>query len=93
MPGYLAKPPSRIVPKSWRPAKVFSRPASQVEFRSWQAALRLQPPDPVERVVLADEFWESLADQPECLLLTEAQAAEFDRRLETYRKNSGAGVP
>jgi len=48
---------------------------------------------PVERVELADELWESLADQPESLPLTEAQAAELDRRLAAYRKNPEAGAP
>jgi putative addiction module component (TIGR02574 family) len=48
---------------------------------------------PSERVQLADELWESLADQPEVLPLTEAQTAELDRRLEAYRKNPGAGLP
>lgn len=48
---------------------------------------------PSERVQLADELWESLADQPEVLPLTEMQAAELDRRVEAYRKNPGAALP
>jgi putative addiction module component (TIGR02574 family) len=48
---------------------------------------------PSERVELADELWESLADQPEVLPLTEMQAAELDRRVEAYRKNPGAALP
>jgi len=48
---------------------------------------------PDERVRLADELWESLADKPEVLPLTVAQAKELDRRLEVYRKDPSAGIP
>jgi putative addiction module component (TIGR02574 family) len=48
---------------------------------------------PTERVQLADELWESLADEPEVLPLTTAQAGELDRRIEAYRKDPGAGIP
>lgn len=48
---------------------------------------------PDERVQLADELWESLANTPEALPLTEAQAAELDRRLEDYRKEPSAALP
>ena len=48
---------------------------------------------PDERVQLADELWESIADRPETLPLTEAQAAELDRRLEAFRKDPSAGIP
>jgi len=48
---------------------------------------------PDERVRLADELWESLADEPEGLPLTAAQAKELDRRLEAYRKDPSAGTP
>ena len=48
---------------------------------------------PIERAQLADDLWESLADQPEALPLTEVQGEELDRRLEAYRKDPGAGIP
>jgi putative addiction module component (TIGR02574 family) len=48
---------------------------------------------PAERVQLADQLWESLADRPESVPLTEAQSAEIDRRLEAYRQNPGAAIP
>jgi putative addiction module component (TIGR02574 family) len=48
---------------------------------------------PTERVQLADELWESLADRPEVLLLTNAQTEELDRRLEAYRKDPSAVIP
>jgi putative addiction module component (TIGR02574 family) len=48
---------------------------------------------PTERVQLADDLWESLAEEPEVLPLTEVQAEELDRRLEAYRKDPSAGIP
>ena len=48
---------------------------------------------PTERVQLADQLWESLAEEPEALPLSEAQSEELDRRLDTYRQNPGAGIP
>lgn len=48
---------------------------------------------PTERVQLADQLWESLAEEPEAVPLTAAQAEELDRRLEAYRRNPSAGTP
>jgi putative addiction module component (TIGR02574 family) len=48
---------------------------------------------PTERVQLADELWESLAEEPEAVPLTAVQAEEVDRRLEAYRQNPGVGIP
>jgi len=48
---------------------------------------------PTERVQLADELWESLADEPEVMPLTKAQSEELDRRLEAYRKDPNAAIP
>ena len=48
---------------------------------------------PTERIQLADELWESLANKPEVLPLTKAQSEELDRRIEAYRKDPGAAIP
>lgn len=46
-----------------------------------------------ERLKLVEAIWESIAELPETLQLTEAQEAELDRRLEAYRKDPTAGSP
>jgi putative addiction module component (TIGR02574 family) len=46
-----------------------------------------------ERIDLIGDLWDSLAETPEALPLTEAQKAELDRRLDAYRKNPTAGAP
>jgi putative addiction module component (TIGR02574 family) len=40
-----------------------------------------------ERLILVGEIWDSIADEPEKLLLTPAQKAELDRRLAEHRAN------
>ena len=46
-----------------------------------------------ERLKLVETIWESIAEVPEALELTQAQEAELDRRLDAYRKNPTAGSP
>ena len=46
-----------------------------------------------ERVQLAEELWESLADLEEDLPLTPAQAEELDRRLAAYQRDRDPGAP
>jgi putative addiction module component (TIGR02574 family) len=48
---------------------------------------------PDERLQLAEELWESVADEPGALPLTEAQAQELDRRLAAYRQDPTAAIP
>lgn len=48
---------------------------------------------PDERIELAEELWDSLAEAPEAVPLTEAQAKELDRRLEAYRRDGNPGTP
>lgn len=38
-----------------------------------------------ERLEIIDAIWESIAAEPESLELTEAQAAELDRRMAIYQ--------
>jgi putative addiction module component (TIGR02574 family) len=46
-----------------------------------------------ERLKLVEAIWDSIAEAPEALQLTEAQRAELDRRLDEYEKNPEAGSP
>ena len=44
-----------------------------------------------ERIQLVEDIWDSIAEMPEELSLTEAQQAELDRRLNAYRLNPEEG--
>lgn len=46
-----------------------------------------------ERIELIGDLWDSVAEVPEAVALTEAQKAELDRRLDAYRKDPTAGAP
>jgi len=46
-----------------------------------------------DRLRLVEAIWDSIAECPEQLELSEAQRAELDRRLEAWRENPEAGSP
>jgi putative addiction module component (TIGR02574 family) len=46
-----------------------------------------------ERLKLVEAIWDSIAETPEALQLTEVQRAELDRRLDEYEKDPTAGSP
>ena len=46
-----------------------------------------------ERLRLVESIWDSIAQFPEALELTDAQRLELDRRLESYEADPSAGVP
>ncbi|MBU2053376.1 MAG: addiction module protein [Proteobacteria bacterium] len=46
-----------------------------------------------ERIQLVEDIWDSIAEIPEELPLTEAQQVELDRRLNAYRLNPEEGAP
>ena len=46
-----------------------------------------------ERIQLVEDIWDSVAEIPEALSLTEAQQAELDLRLDAYRRNPEEGLP
>lgn len=46
-----------------------------------------------ERIQLAQDIWDSIAQVPESLVLTDQERAEIDLRLDLYRKNPNAGSP
>ncbi len=45
----------------------------------------------LERIQLVEDIWDSIAEIPEGLPLTEAQQVELDRRLDAYRLNPEEG--
>ena len=46
-----------------------------------------------ERIVLAQEIWDSIPEESHPLSLTEAQTRELDRRLADLDANPDAGIP
>lgn len=46
-----------------------------------------------ERIQLVEDIWDSIAEIPEELPITEAQQAELDRRLDAYHLNPEEGSP
>ena len=46
-----------------------------------------------ERIMLVADIWDSVAEVPEAVVLTEEQKAELDRRFEAYHKNPDEGAP
>jgi len=45
-----------------------------------------------ERIELIGDLWDSLAESPETIRLTQAQEAELDKRLEAYRTDPTQGA-
>jgi putative addiction module component (TIGR02574 family) len=50
----------------------------------------LQLPVP-ERIRIVEAIWDSIADTPEALELTDEQKAELDRRLDEFERTPDAG--
>ncbi len=48
---------------------------------------------PEERIQLAEDLWDSLAEAPESVPLTAAQSEELDRRVEAYERDRDPGRP
>lgn len=46
-----------------------------------------------ERIRIVEAIWDSIADSPEAVELTDEQKAELDRRLESLEKDPNAGSP
>lgn len=46
-----------------------------------------------ERIRLVEDIWDSLAEVPESIALTEPQKRELDRRLEAHHQNPNEGLP
>ena len=48
---------------------------------------------PNDRIRLAQDIWESVAELPEAGALTDLQKEELDRRLLSLDKDPNAGIP
>ena len=46
-----------------------------------------------ERIQLVQDIWDSIAEVPDSIPLTNEQKAELDRRLDAYHKDPNAGSP
>jgi putative addiction module component (TIGR02574 family) len=46
---------------------------------------------PAERIQLVEDIWDSIAEVPEAVPLTEAQRMDLDARLAAYHADPGAG--
>ena len=44
-----------------------------------------------ERILLAEDIWDSIAEFPEEIPLTKSQKQALDKRLESHRRNPSAG--
>ena len=47
----------------------------------------------MERILLVETIWDSIADFPEAVKLTDAQRLELDARLEAYHRDPAVGSP
>lgn len=46
-----------------------------------------------ERIQLVEDIWDSIAEVPEAIPLTEEEKAELDRRLDAYHAKPNEGSP
>ena len=46
-----------------------------------------------ERIQLVEDIWDSIADVPEAVALTDDQKRELDNRLDAYHLNPNEGSP
>jgi putative addiction module component (TIGR02574 family) len=46
-----------------------------------------------ERIQLVQDIWDTIAEVPESVVLTDEQKAELERRLDAYHKDPNAGSP
>jgi len=46
-----------------------------------------------ERIQLVEDIWDTIAEVPEEVRLTDEQKAEIDRRLDAYHRNPDEGSP
>ena len=46
-----------------------------------------------ERIQLVQDIWDSIAEVPDSVPLTDEQKAELDRRLDAYHKDPKVGSP
>ena len=49
--------------------------------------------DIFERILLVEDIWDSIAQCPEAIPVTDSQLKELDRRLEAHHRNPKSGSP
>ncbi|MFH0907998.1 MAG: addiction module protein [bacterium] len=52
--------------------------------------MSLSAPERIQRV---EDIWDSIAEVPESVPLSDEQKAELDRRLDAYHRNPDEGSP
>jgi putative addiction module component (TIGR02574 family) len=45
-----------------------------------------------ERILLVEDIWDSIANQPESLEVSDSQRAELDARVAAYRQDPSGGI-
>ncbi len=45
------------------------------------------------RILIVEEIWDSIAENPDSVPLTDSQKQELDKRLDSYYENPEAGSP
>jgi putative addiction module component (TIGR02574 family) len=45
-----------------------------------------------QRILIVEQIWDSIADNPESVPLTDSQKQELDKRLNSYYENPEAGT-
>jgi putative addiction module component (TIGR02574 family) len=48
---------------------------------------------PAERIQLAQDLWDSIAEEDDALPLTDEQRAELDRRMAEHARDPSSSVP
>jgi len=46
-----------------------------------------------ERIILAEQLWDSVLDQEATIEITENQQLELDRRMQSYQSDNNIGSP
>ncbi len=46
-----------------------------------------------DRIQLVEAIWDSIAEAPEAIALSDSQRAELDKRLAAYHENPSLGSP
>ena len=49
--------------------------------------------DVAERILIVEDIWDSIAEVPQSIPITESEKNELERRLEAYHKNNHQGRP
>ena len=49
--------------------------------------------DILERILLVEDIWDSIAQCPEAIPVKDSQLKELDSRLEAYHRNPKSGSP